>query len=81
MFDVEVQICQMFPALDPIHLRRQKCGEVLLLLRRIVRRKMRDGADGSGGAAQGTADNDTIIVRKKNGDTITMRRAKDDRSW
>lgn len=81
MFDVEVQICQMFPALDPIHLRREKCGEVLLLLCRIVRRKMRDGGNDSGHEAGIVSDSDTIIVRKKNGDTITMRRAKDDRSW
>jgi len=73
-----MQICQVFPALDPIRLRREKCGEVMLLLQRIVRRKTRDEENKNGG---GTVDSDTIIVRKKNGDTITMRRAKDDRSW
>lgn len=73
-----MQICQVFPALDPIRLRREKCGEVMLLLQRIVRRKTRDEENKNGG---GAVDSDTIIVRKKNGDTITMRRAKDDRSW
>jgi hypothetical protein len=73
-----MQICQVFPALDPIRLRREKCGEVMLLLQRIVRHKTRDEENKNGGSA---VDSDTIIVRKKNGDTITMRRAKDDRSW
>jgi hypothetical protein len=31
--------------------------------------------------SKGNDDDEVIVVRKKNGDTITMRRAKDDRSW
>ena len=75
-----MNVCQMFPALDPIRLRKQKCSEVLLLLRRMARYQNRNGKDGENSHAQ-TADDDVIIVRHKNGDVTTMRRAKDDRSW
>ena len=32
-------------------------------------------------AANGSEDDDVIVIRKKNGDTVTMRRARDDKSW
>lgn len=73
-----MQICQTFPALDPLRLRREPCSEVLLLLRRMVRYNNTHDQDGR---RKQPADDDVIIVRHANGDTVTMRRAKDDRSW
>lgn len=85
LFLMEVSICQTFPSLDPIRLRQQKCGEVLLLLRRMIRynniQEERKAAAGGNAAPAVQADDDVIIVRKKNGDTITMRRARDDSAW
>ena len=75
LFEMEVSICQTFPALDPVRMRREKCGEVLLLLRRMIRYNNTQGGDDA------PVDDDVIIIAKKNGDTVTMRRAKDDRSW
>lgn len=84
LFEIQVQICKTFPSLDPIRLRQQKCGEVLLLLRRMIRynniQEERKAEDGNAVPAV-PADDDVIIVRKKNGDTITMRRARDDSAW
>ena len=74
LFEMEVSICQTFPALDPVRMRREKCGEVLLLLRRMIRYNNTQGGDE-------TPADDVIVITKKNGDTVTMRRAKDDRSW
>ena len=75
-----MQICQTFPSLDPLRLRREKCGEVLLLLRRMIRYNQQHDRDGN--RTNGSVpDDDVIIVTHKNGDITTMRRAKDDRSW
>ena len=80
LFEIEVQICQTFPALDPIRLRREKCGEVLLLLRRMIRYNRQHDQDGN--RTNGSVpDDDVIVVTHKNGDVTTMRRAKDDRRW
>lgn len=85
LFEIKVNICQSFPAMDPIRLRQEKCGEVLRLLRQMIRYnrvlEQRKALSGEGGAPAVPVDDDVIVVRKKNGDTITMRRAKDDRSW
>jgi hypothetical protein len=85
LFEIKVNICQSFPAMDPIRLRQEKCGEVLLLLRQMIRYnrvlEQRKALSGEGGAPAVPVDDDVIVVRKKNGDTVTMRRAKDDRSW
>lgn len=85
LFEIKVNICQSFPATDPIRLRQEKCGEVLLLLRQMIRYnrvlEQRKALSGEDGAPAVPLDDDVIVVRKKNGDTITMRRAKDDRSW
>lgn len=80
---MEVHICQTFPALDPLRLRREKCGEVLLLLRRMIRYNnwQQETCSEDGEAPTVPADDDVIVVRKKNGDTITMRRAKNDAKW
>jgi len=80
---MEVHICQTFPALDPLRLRREKCGEVLLLLRRMIRYNnwQQEACSEDGEAPTVPADDDVIVVRKKNGDTITMRRAKNDAKW
>lgn len=85
LFEIEVNVCQSFQGLDPITLREKCCGELLLLLRRMVRynRRLaqRKALSGNGDAPSVPVDDDVIVVRKKNGDTVTMRRAKDDRSW
>lgn len=85
LFEIEVNVCQSFPGMDPITLREKCCGELLLLLRRMVRynrrQAQRKALSGNGDAPAVPVDNDVIVVRKKNGDTVTMRRAKDDRSW
>lgn len=86
LFEIKVNICKSFPAMDPIRLRQEKCGEVLLLLRQMIRYnsflKQRKELSGEGGApAVPLDDDDVIVVRKKNGDTITMRRAKNDAKW
>lgn len=85
LFEIEVNVCQSFPGLDPITLREKPCGELLLLLRRMVRynrrQEQRKALSGNGDAPAVPVDDDVIVVRKKNGDTVTMRRAKDDRSW
>ncbi|MBR2481402.1 MAG: hypothetical protein IKB58_00915 [Oscillospiraceae bacterium] len=85
LFEIKVNICNSFPAMDPIRLRQEKCGEVLLLLRQMIRYNrvlgQRKALSGEGGAPAVPLDDDVIVVRKKNGDTVTMRRAKDDRRW
>ena len=85
LFEIEVNVCQSFPGMDPITLREKRCGELLLLLRRMVRynrrQEQRKALSGKGDAPAVPVDDDVIVVRKKNGDTVTMRRAKDDRSW
>ena len=85
LFEIEVNVCQSFPGMDPITLREKYCGELLLLLRRMVRynrrQAQRKALSGNGDAPAVPVDDDVIVVRKKNGDTVTMRRAKDDRSW
>lgn len=85
LFEIEVNVCQSFPGLDPITLREKPCGELLLLLKRMIRynrrQEQRKALSGKGDAPAVPVDDDVIVVRKKNGDTVTMRRAKDDRSW
>lgn len=85
LFEIEVNVCQSFPGLDPITLREKPCGELLLLLKRMIRynrrQEQRKALSGNGDAPAVPVDDDVIVVRKKNGDTVTMRRAKDDRSW
>lgn len=85
LFEIEVNVCQSFPGLDPITLREKSCGELLLLLKRMTRynrrQEQRKALSGKGDAPAVPVDDDVIVVRKKNGDTVTMRRAKDDRSW
>ena len=85
LFEMEVSICQAFPAMDPIRLRRETCSDVLRLLRRVIRynniQEERKAAAGGNAAPAVPADDDVIIVKKKNGDTITMRRARDDSAW
>ena len=85
LFEIKVNICWSFPAMDPIRLRQEKCGEVLLLLRQMIRYnrvlEQRKALSGEGGAPAVPLDDDVIVVRKKNGDTITMRRAKNDAKW
>ena len=85
LFEIKVNICQSFPAMDPIRLRQEKCGEVLLLLRQMIRYnrvlEQRKALSGKGGVPAVPVDDDVVVVRKKNGDTVTMRRAKNDAKW
>ena len=41
-FDLEDNLCQRYPALTPFAVRKEKVGEVLLLVKRINRKSIRE---------------------------------------
>lgn len=41
-FDLEDNLCQRYPALTPFVVRREKIGEVILLVKRINRKNQRE---------------------------------------
>lgn len=77
---MQVSICQTFPALDPLRLRREKSGEVLLLLRRMIRYNNNRPTDNQTDS-ETVQDDGTIIIRHKNGDVEYLHPAKDDSRW
>lgn len=64
-------LCERYHALTPFTVRREKIGEVLLLLRRVTQKNERQ---------KGVKGGD-IVTRKANGDIHIRREAKNDDWW
>ena len=67
-FDLDEMLCAKYNGLTPFQLRREKIGEVALLVRRINAKAFRE---------KGYKPNDSVI-KKPNGDVIIRRRATND---
>ncbi|WP_298535767.1 hypothetical protein [uncultured Methanobrevibacter sp.] len=67
---MEDNLCQRYTALSPFDVRKEKLGEVLLLVKRINEKSAR---------SQGVKHNDQV-VRYKNGDIHIRRKAQND-NW
>jgi hypothetical protein len=61
MFDLNVTLCDRFPALDPFKVRQQRFHDVLLIFARLKDRVKRTPAHNNGG--QTTAGGEQIIRR------------------
>ena len=69
-FELEDNLCSRYTGLTPFEVRKEKVGEVFLLVKRINRKKLRE---------QGIR-NDDQIIRYKNGDVRIRRKATND-NW
>ena len=77
LFELEISLCKVFPALTPFQIGRESFHDVVILVYRMARyNEYKQNPGSGGGSAPGT-----MIVRRKNGDTITMRPARDNRKW
>lgn len=78
MFDLADNLCQRYPALTPFEVRREKFGEVALLIRRLNAQSKRKGNEQElNGIKTKSADE---VIRYENGDVKIRRPATDD-SW
>ena len=79
MFDLADNLCQRYPALTPFMVRREKFGEVTLLVRRLNKQSKRNGNNEKeiNGIKTKTADE---VIQYENGD-IKIRRPATDDSW
>jgi|GEM_PF-2077443 hypothetical protein len=71
LFDFEYDLSKIFPALSPFSIRREKAGEVFLLIRRINAKSFRE---------KGYQKND-IVTRDDRGNVHIRREAKNDNWW
>ena len=69
-FDLEDNLCQKCPSLDPFKVRREKVGEVILLVNRINQKNLRE---------KGVKRNDKVWKDQK-GNLHIRREAKND-NW
>lgn len=69
-FELEDNLCTRYAGLTPFQVRREKVGEVFLLVQRINRKKLRE---------HGIRNNDQVI-KLKNGDVRIRRKATND-NW
>ena len=69
-FELEDNLCSRYSGLTPFAVRKEKVGEVFLLVKRINRKRLRE---------QGVEHTDQVI-RYKNGDVHIRRRATND-NW
>lgn len=70
-FDLEDNLCERYTALTPFVVRREKCGEVFLLVNRINRKALRK---------KGVRSNDKVFKDAK-GDVHIRRQATSDDWW
>ena len=72
LFDLTDNLCQRYPALSPFQVRRERAGEVYLLVRRLNDKAARDDGAHGEGAASGN------IRRDARGNIHIRRPATDD---
>jgi len=71
LFDITDNLCQRYPALSPFDVRRERAGEVFLLIRRVNAKGARERAMGGENVPRGN------IRRDAKGNIHIRRRATD----
>ena len=68
-FDMTVQLCDRYPAMDPIKIRQTPAHEIYLLYGRTVKRNMRlDKNTDNNRASYTTKNKTTRVIKRKAGD-------------
>lgn len=64
LFDIQMSLCKIFPALTPLTLRREKAREVFLLINRYNKHSLKN----NNGNKTNTTQNGVRVIRRKAGD-------------
>lgn len=72
MFDINVALCDRFPALSPFDVRSQPFCEVVLIFSRLIDKQRRTGAQGDFNAAKKEDVKGKLVVRDKSGKIISV---------